>query len=134
MHILLIEDFQHLARMLSLVLSARGHDVAIAATGAEALQHVAADGFDLVLCDLCLPDTNGYALLPRLKSCSASTVIATSASLDPYLTSHCVARGFDGFIHKPFCIDDVLALVAQVQSPRAPAVTLFGNASEHARA
>jgi CheY-like chemotaxis protein len=66
-HILLVDDDADSASALSRLLEGVGHAVRVAATGAEALATAASQPLDLVLCDVGLPDADGFDLMRQLR-------------------------------------------------------------------
>lgn len=66
--ILLVEDDRFLRRAGEATLRQRGFTVVAAADGEEALRHVAAGPFDLILLDLIMPKIQGFEVLRRLKA------------------------------------------------------------------
>lgn len=64
---LLVEDNPDAAETLSELLSLWGHEVQIARTGGEGLEHAAAHRPDVVILDIGLPDIDGYAVARRLR-------------------------------------------------------------------
>ncbi|MBI3766982.1 MAG: sigma-54-dependent Fis family transcriptional regulator [Deltaproteobacteria bacterium] len=71
--ILLVEDEPNMARSVAKILTRRGYAVAIAAHGQEALDHLAAERFDVVITDLNMPVMDGMQLLRRLQPIAASS-------------------------------------------------------------
>lgn len=65
--ILIVEDDPDLAELLTTSLNATGYEAVAAGTGAEAMQLVQDDDFQLVILDILLPDTTGYDLCNRLR-------------------------------------------------------------------
>ncbi|HKC18938.1 MAG TPA: response regulator [Candidatus Dormibacteraeota bacterium] len=65
-HVLMIEDDPAIAEMYRLQLEHDGYVVSIATTGEIAQSLLAADGPDLVLLDLLLPDRSGFDVLASL--------------------------------------------------------------------
>jgi CheY-like chemotaxis protein len=57
--ILVIDDDADVARGLARLLRARGYDVAVAPGGFDGVQALAAEPWDFVLCDLCMPGLSG---------------------------------------------------------------------------
>ncbi len=81
-----------------------GIEVETAATGAEALEIAAQWRPELLVVDLHLPDTDGYALLPRLRALlSAPALPAYLCTADEALFVEPRAReaGYDGCWTKP---------------------------------
>ncbi len=66
MRVLLVEDEMLVRMTTATMLADLGHDVLEAETGTEALARLA-QGIDLVVCDLGLPDMDGLALVDRVR-------------------------------------------------------------------
>jgi len=64
--ILIVDDHADTLAMLARLLSGLGHQVTAAASCAGA-RAAAGDGFDLLLCDVGLPDGDGAALMGEVK-------------------------------------------------------------------
>jgi two-component system response regulator FlrC len=66
--ILVADDEEGLREFVADALAGDGHVVVRAADGAEALQHIAREQFDLVITDLKMPRIDGLAVLQRLRA------------------------------------------------------------------
>ena len=66
--ILVVEDETGFANALAVLLRRDGHTVETAANGRVALEQVHARQYDLILCDLHLPELDGPALYQRLQT------------------------------------------------------------------
>src|SRR5438128_2690004 len=65
--VLVVEDDSTIQALIIAVL-ALNYDVAAVSTGAEALAAAATGKYDMILLDVGLPDTNGYAVCRQLKN------------------------------------------------------------------
>ncbi len=96
--LLLIDDSPFFRSMLEPLLAARGYEVTLAASAAEALALKEGGArFDLIVCDLDMPGVGGLALAERLKGDPAwgrTPLVALSSHADPRLTERCRAAGF----------------------------------------
>ena len=85
--------------------------VTSATNAVEALARVTEDptGFDLILLDVLLPDTNGYDLLPALRRIVGGDVaiVMASANSQMKIVQLCVRRGADAFLVKPLGSEEV---------------------------
>lgn len=68
--ILVIDDDPIVTRMLSRVLSS--HEVRVAHTGNEGLEHVRQHAFDIILCDLAMPGMSGIEFYRAVRELSPS--------------------------------------------------------------
>ncbi len=113
--ILLVEDNQTIAEMMTRRLARRGYTIRWVADGAAALAAVAAAAPDLILMDMNLPVLDGWEATRRLKAAPATTVIPIIG-----LTAHamsgdrarCLEAGCDGYGIKPV---DFPALLADIE-------------------
>jgi CheY-like chemotaxis protein/anti-sigma regulatory factor (Ser/Thr protein kinase) len=68
--VLVVDDEVEIAQMVCEVLKRDHHQVWVASSGREALEHLAAHPADLILSDLRMPDLDGQALYRELAACS----------------------------------------------------------------
>jgi CheY-like chemotaxis protein len=116
LRILVVDDEPSIIRMVTIMLTTQGHDVASASSGEEALAClVNADSpFNLILSDLGLGDgMNGWQLLERVRESALNTrfILSTGwgAHIDP---SDVIARGGHGLLAKPYRRADLLSVIA----------------------
>jgi DNA-binding NtrC family response regulator len=73
--VLLIDDEEKLRQLLQRIIRLEGFDVQEAATGQAALKKLASQDFEVVLCDVKLPDSNGVDLVKQIKSLHPATEV-----------------------------------------------------------
>lgn len=73
--VLLIDDEEKLRQLLLRIIRLEGFDVQEAATGQAALKKLASQDFEVVLCDVKLPDSNGVDLVKQIKSLHPATEV-----------------------------------------------------------
>lgn len=64
--ILIVEDEQAIGRALQLKLTHEGYAVELVGDGAQALELLKENSYDLILMDLVMPNLDGFGLLERL--------------------------------------------------------------------
>ena len=125
LRILLIDDHEAIAKACQRLLASHGHTVirtADLASAERALQDAAANGrrFDIVVCDLTLPDGDGLELPGRMAASNAAGVtasppaIAISGRVFKDDVARCIAAGFREHLAKPFDETELLAAVQRV--------------------
>ncbi|MGA8654791.1 MAG: response regulator [Chthoniobacterales bacterium] len=101
LRILVVEDHADTALVLIKLLSGFGHRVKTAGSAAAALELAAKEPFELVICDIGLPDSSGYELMKEIKSRYPMKGIAMSGyGMDKDLQKSREA-GFSDHIVKP---------------------------------
>lgn len=102
--VLLIDDDVTMVLLLEAVLESVGATMHAAGTGAEAQLALQHETYSLIILDLQLPDTDGRALLLRIKDNPRTAripVAILSASGTSAVKSECYALGADAFFEKP---------------------------------
>jgi NtrC-family two-component system response regulator AlgB len=108
MHLLLIDDETSLRRTLRTALESMRHQVADAATGAQALELLGRQRFDLAFLDLRLGREKGLDLLPELLRAAPGlgvVVMTAFASIDTAVEA--MRRGAFDYLPKPFTPDQL---------------------------
>ena len=105
---LAIEDEDYNRIVLGDILAKMNYTVDWATTGAEALQLAQENGYDIILTDYRLPDTNGVELTKKiLQLCPVPkpAVFAVTAYSTRERRDECLAAGMSGFISKPITLE-----------------------------
>ncbi|MBI2380050.1 MAG: response regulator transcription factor [Gammaproteobacteria bacterium] len=110
-HVLLIEDDVRLAELIARFLGEHGYLVDQAYNGSDALRCVRLHAYDLVICDLMLPDTHGFHLMERIRL-DINTPFLFLTAVD---TKELQIKGFElgavDFVIKPVDPDILLARI-----------------------
>lgn len=106
--ILVVEDNEIVKQITKESLELLGYDVAVVSTGQKALD-VYRKQFDLILMDLGLPDIMGIEVTKQLRKRNPGDVTpiiaCTTSGVD--IKQKCLDAGMNGFIEKPFSIDQL---------------------------
>lgn len=108
--LLLVDDEKTMVKYLSKQLLKKGFDIDVAYSGKEALEHVSAKDFDVVLLDVLMPGMDGIETLRKIKHMAPTTEVIM-------LTGHAsVEAGIEGmkagafnYIMKPFDPNELVA-------------------------
>ena len=112
--ILVVDDEPRIRDACKLVLEECGYEVSLASTGAQALEKIPADHFDIVLLDLMMPEMSGFEVLARVKLLDPDTaviVITGYATLEHSVDA--MKKGAFDFIPKPFTPEHLRVTVAK---------------------
>ncbi|TLU67367.1 response regulator transcription factor [Thalassotalea litorea] len=109
--LLLIEDDIPLAELVSDYLNDFEFNVTCVNCGQDAIAHVKNSDFDLVLCDIMLPDINGFELLPSLSLSPQIPVLFLTAMTDSVSQIKGLNAGAADYILKPVDPEVLLARV-----------------------
>ena len=99
--VLLVEDHADTAEAMRMLLKHGGHEVQIAGTLADAERMALACRYDVIFCDLSLPDGRGTLLPPLVKARCPTTKIVSLTGADPTQTSENASVAFDDHLTKP---------------------------------
>ena len=110
--ILLTEDDAFLRDGLCEMLSGEGYSVSSAASCGEARAFLAKEKFDLLICDVMLPDGSGFDLCTSVRNTGSSVPILFLTACDDELQ---IVRGLDSgaddYVTKPFKLHELLSRI-----------------------
>ena len=113
--ILVVDDEESIRDLLRLVLTGEGYSVVTANDGEEAIEHLEAQRFDLVITDLVMPKVNGIEVLRAAKRIDSNfPVIVITGYPSVETVTELVRLGAGDYLTKPFNVDVVLVTVAKL--------------------
>ena len=112
--VLVVEDEESFSDALSYMLRKEGFEVAIAATGPDALDTFERNGADLVLLDLMLPGLPGTEVCRQLRLKSNVPVIMVTAKDSEVDKVVGLELGADDYVTKPFSSRELVARIRAV--------------------
>jgi DNA-binding response OmpR family regulator len=112
--ILVIEDEPELRANVARLLKAEGYEVLTAQNGAAGVETALAQPPDLIICDITMPEMDGFAVLFSLRenvTTSHIPFIFLTASTRTYDRKFGVELGANDYITKPFKLQELLEAV-----------------------
>ena len=123
LRILLVEDDEDSATTLRTLLGERGCDVRVARSVHECLELYPRLRPDVLVCDIGLPDGDGYELLRALRAAAPSAevpAIALSALARDEDRARAANVGFADYLTKPYRVDDLVVHIRRVAISAPP--------------
>ena len=112
MRILIVDDEAPLRQSLGLLLSESGYSVESEGNPARALARAEAEAFDLILCDVRMPEMDGLTFLRRYRGAGGSALIVMmSAYGNEDAAIEAMREGAYDYLAKPFRPDEVVLTV-----------------------
>jgi signal transduction histidine kinase len=128
LRVLIVDDIAANRLIARLLLQRAGHEAGEAASSAEAVEAVAAGGYDAVLMDVYMPGLDGLEATRRIRALGGAAgrvpVIGLTADVRPERWGEYRAAGMDACLPKPLDRAAVLGLLARLGGmprPAAPA-------------
>ncbi|MEU5317826.1 ATP-binding protein [Streptomyces sp. NPDC021056] len=118
--VLIVEDNADLALTYRTLLQRQGHHVTAVHSGTDALTATEDRLFDVVLCDLGLPDIDGYTVARTIRTRPHGErlrLIAVSGFSQGSDRTRSRAAGFDAHLAKPLPLNDLIDLLERFDEP-----------------
>lgn len=113
-NLLLVEDNIINQQVALAMLDAADYQITLAEHGAEAVDAVKSDRFDLILMDCQMPVMDGYEATKKIRALETDThtpIIAVTANAMDGDRERCLEAGMDDYLSKPFKVDDLEAMI-----------------------
>ena len=110
--ILIIDDDPHFLRVLQRILSGEQFSVAATSNPCDAIELVRSNNFELIICDLRMPDCDGLNLLQAIRSAGNEIpviILTAYGEVDTYLEA--MNAGATEYLNKPIKSDDLVPVV-----------------------
>jgi CheY-like chemotaxis protein len=114
LRILVVEDHSETLEALSHLLSHFGHEISVADGAQNALNIIDSKEFDVVLCDIALPDGSGYDVIAEAKRKRPIKAVALTGFGETEDIERGKEAGFDFHLTKPVDIHELRAVLGQI--------------------
>ncbi|HEU0276047.1 MAG TPA: ATP-binding protein [Candidatus Udaeobacter sp.] len=114
LRILLVEDHRDTRHTLSRLLTHFGHQTSVADSTRRAVEMMASKQFDLVLCDIGLPDGSGYDVIAKAKARGPIKAVAITGFGTDEDIRRSKEAGFDFHLVKPLDFQELRTVLEQV--------------------
>ena len=130
--VLIVDDSLTVRKVVERILESRQMQVLQASLGTEAIERIQRDEPDLVVCDVLLPDKEGYEVCQFVKShprLDRIPVLLISGIVNPAVVDRAARVGSAGVMQKPFSAEELAGKVSDLLGLTAPAppATFLGN-------
>jgi len=112
--VLVVDDSLSVRKVVEKALEGRGLQVLAAASGAEAIQMIERDRPDVVICDVILPDKDGYQICQYVRThpaIGATPVLLISGIDNSTVQARAAEVRSDEVLFKPFGVDDLVRTI-----------------------
>jgi CheY-like chemotaxis protein len=109
--VLVIDDDPDILATVEQILNSEGYEVISAQNGKEALSVLESHRPDVILLDLMMPVMDGWEFRRRLNGHPAADIPVIVVSADRDVARKAATINADGYIAKPFDLDDLIDVV-----------------------
>ena len=119
MNILAIDDNEDILKLLTTVLTSKGHDFTQASNGKDGIKLIEEQNFDVILLDLAMPEFSGINVIESLKKSNRIKdqkiiLFTASSATDKEIDVLLQYDGIKSCIRKPVDIDILINKVEEV--------------------
>jgi len=109
--VLVIDDSVSVRKVVERALAGRQIEVVCAASGSEALERIEQDPPDVIVCDVVMPDRDGYEICEFVKNhprLGSTPVVLMSGIVNDEVRDRAAKARSEGVLSKPFAAEDLL--------------------------
>jgi DNA-binding NtrC family response regulator len=112
MKILIIDDERSIRNSLKEILADEGYDVDVAENGVQGCSMVEKEKYDIIFCDIKMPEMDGMEVLDKLNSMGIdAAIVMISGHGDIDTAVDCIKKGAFDFIQKPLDLNRILITI-----------------------
>jgi CheY-like chemotaxis protein len=122
--VLVIDDELDARNLLKLLLESAGAVVYLAPSAEQGMEHLLTKSVDVLICDIGMPDVDGYSLMRRIRALgdgqkSEVAAVALTAYARLKDRTEAMSAGFQNHLPKPVEPAELLAVVHSLANPRS---------------
>jgi DNA-binding NtrC family response regulator len=119
MNILVIDDEINIGKVIQIIFEKTNNRVDIVQTGEDGLKKIKENLYDIIICDMKLPDISGLDILKKIKKeVFSPPFIMITAYASTKTAVEAMKNGAEDYIIKPFDIDELRIIVQKVYEKR----------------
>src|SRR5215469_10706810 len=118
--VLVIDDDAELCKLLTRFLSREGFEISCVGGGAAAIERALAETYSLIMLDVMMPETDGFAVLNRIRQRSRIPVLMLTARGDTRDRIRGLDLGADDYLPKPFDPGELVARIRAILRRSSP--------------
>jgi len=117
--VLVVDDEEHICTLCKRALSMHGFEVVTTTDPEEALKLAEEQKFDVLLADIRMPKMDGMELATRVRAMHPDIAVVFITGFGTMeMAIRAVEEGADGFVPKPFGVEDIVSAVRQAVEKR----------------
>lgn len=109
--ILIVDDEEMIRRLIAKYAVFEGHTVDEASNGMEAVEKCRSESYDIVICDIMMPELDGFSACREIRRFSDIPIIMLSARGEEYDKINGFGLGIDDYVVKPFSPKELMMRV-----------------------
>ena len=110
-NILIADDEEMIRRLIAKYAVFEGHTVAEASDGMECVNMCKSNSYDILICDIMMPELDGFSACREIRKFSDIPIIMLSARGEEYDKLNGFSLGIDDYVVKPFSPKELLMRV-----------------------
>jgi len=119
--VLVVDDSLSVRKVVQRALESKRIEVLSAASGSEAIEQISREAPDLIVCDVIMPDMDGYQICDFVKkhpTLGRTPVLLISGIVNSTVLERAAKVRSDDVMRKPFAADELLHRIADKSGPR----------------
>lgn len=114
--ILVADDEEMIRRLIAKYAEFEGHRVSEAADGMQAVEMCRKKNYDILICDIMMPELDGFSACREIRKFSDIPIIMLSARGEEYDKLNGFSMGIDDYVVKPFSPKELMMRIDAVMS------------------
>lgn len=114
--ILVADDEEMIRRLIAKYAEFEGHRVSEAADGMQAVEMCRQKNYDILICDIMMPELDGFSACREIRKFSDIPIIMLSARGEEYDKLNGFSLGIDDYVVKPFSPKELMMRIDAVMS------------------